>query len=240
LDTETKTTNLPMESYDLWEERRGIFTYTASAVHAGLMAAANFAGAFGEHDFETLFSQAAERMKEAIVKYLYDPSIGRFIRGCTLSDGNVADKDSTVDASIAGIFLFGVLPADDPRVQGTMKAIQEKLTVQTQVGGIARYEGDKYQSVGEYDSKVPGNPWFITTLWLAEWYIEIAKSRAELAKPREILHWCASHALPSGIMAEQLNPYNGSPVSVSPLTWSHGAYVNIIHHYLGKFNRLTS
>ncbi len=32
--------------------------------------------------------------------------------------------------------------------------------------------------------------------------------------------------MPSGIMAEQLHPYNAEPPSVNPLTWSHAANVN--------------
>ncbi|MBS0628061.1 MAG: glycoside hydrolase family 15 protein, partial [Verrucomicrobia bacterium] len=41
---------LPLPSYDLWEERQGILTFTVSAVYGGLMAAANFAEGFGEKD----------------------------------------------------------------------------------------------------------------------------------------------------------------------------------------------
>lgn len=232
------TTNLPLESYDLWEERRGVYTYTSSAVYGGLVAAANFTSSFGEGELAIAFSEAAAEVKEAILKYLYDSASGRFVRGCQLANGKTANPDGAIDASLAGIFLFGVLPANDPRVQGTMKQIEEKLTVRTEVGGIARYETDRYQALGNYDSKIPGNPWFVCTLWLADWYIEMATQRSDLAKARSILDWCASHALPSGIMAEQLNPYDGSPISVSPLTWSHGTLVDTVNRYLSKFNAL--
>ena len=40
--------HLPVESFDLWEERRGIFTFTTAAVYAGLMAAGNLAQLFGQ------------------------------------------------------------------------------------------------------------------------------------------------------------------------------------------------
>jgi len=42
---------------------------------------------------------------------------------------------------------------------------------------------------------------------------------------------CASRALPSGIMSEQVHPYTGEPLSVSPLTWSHAAFVSAVQHY---------
>ena len=40
-------TGLPKESYDLWEEKLGIFTFTAATVYAALKAAANFEEVFG-------------------------------------------------------------------------------------------------------------------------------------------------------------------------------------------------
>jgi len=44
--------------------------------------------------------------------------------------------------------------------------------------------------------------------------------------------------LPSGVMAEQLHPYTGEPLSVSPLTWSHAAYVRVVREYLDRTAQL--
>ncbi|MHB1908903.1 MAG: glycoside hydrolase family 15 protein [Nitrososphaerales archaeon] len=209
-----------------------------SSVYCGLIACSNFCQSFGELDLARTFSEAAEKTKEAILKNLYDPALGRFLRGCNLDKGKVVNHDSTVDSSLAGVFFFGLLPADDPRVASTMKQIEEKLTVQTSIGGIARYEQDRYQAVSTDDATIPGNPWFVCTIWVAEWYIEAAKSRAELQRAREIIEWAASHTLESGIMAEQLDPITGAPVSVSPLTWSHGIYVDCVNRYLKKYKSL--
>ncbi len=51
-------------SYKLWEERRGIHTYTVAAVYASLKAAAHFAEAFGEPDLMARYDGAAEEMKK--------------------------------------------------------------------------------------------------------------------------------------------------------------------------------
>ncbi len=88
-------------------------------------------------------------------------------------------KDQTVDSSVYGIFEFGVLPADDPKVEKTMKTVEAALWVKTDVGGIARYQNDYYHQVSRDVEKVPGNPWHICTLWLAEWYIARANGRPE-------------------------------------------------------------
>jgi GH15 family glucan-1,4-alpha-glucosidase len=50
----------------------------------------------------------------------------------------------------------------------------------------------------------------------------------------EILEWTAKHALPSGVLAEQIHPTTGEPVSVSPLTWSHSTFVATVMNYLKK------
>jgi len=81
---------------------------------------------------------------------------------------------------------------------------------------------------------VPGNPWFITSLWLAQWYIARAKTVDDLKGAEDILKWVAARALPSGILAEQVNPYTGAPLSVSPLTWSHAGVVLAVNDYMTK------
>src|SRR5947199_8516265 len=88
------------------------------------------------------------------------------------------------------------------------------------VGGVARYENDYYHRVSNDVAAVPGNPWFICTLWLADYLITRAQTAGELKLALPIFQWTASHAFESGILAEQVNPYTNAPISVSPLTWS--------------------
>ncbi|MHB8566699.1 MAG: glycoside hydrolase family 15 protein [Nitrososphaerales archaeon] len=87
-----KVSGLPLDSYDLWEERRAKFTFTCAAVYAGLASASNFARAFGEDDIEARFASAAEEVKSGILEYLYDPSLGRFLRSVRMENGNVVEK----------------------------------------------------------------------------------------------------------------------------------------------------
>jgi len=81
---------------------------------------------------------------------------------------------------------------------------------------------------------VPGNPWFVTTLWLAQYYIARAKTKTELDKAVDIMEWVVGHALPSGVLAEQINPYTNEPLSVSPLTWSHAGFAIVVQEYMNK------
>ncbi|MFC4599237.1 glycoside hydrolase family 15 protein [Cohnella hongkongensis] len=231
--------DLPKPSYDLWEERYGIWTYTVASVYGGLMAAAYFADLFGDYDRSDHYREAAERVKRGIEDRLWDEEAGRYARGLVLQDGEWV-KDMTVESSLFGLFEFGVFPADDDRVARTMGAISEKLRIQTDVGGIARYTNDYYFRQSDDIERVPGNPWIICTLWVAGFQIETARSLDGLEEPRRTLEKVAGFALAGGNLPEQLHPETGEPLSVAPLTWSHATYVSTVCKYVRKLEQLRS
>jgi GH15 family glucan-1,4-alpha-glucosidase len=111
------------------------------------------------------------------------------------------------------------------------------LWARTSSGGMARYENDYYYQVTHDLTQAQGNPWFICTLWLAQYRIAHATSIEELHQALPLLTWVLNHALPSGVMAEQINPFTSEPLSVSPLTWSHAEYVLTVRWYLGKYHK---
>lgn len=231
--------SLPKPSYDLWEERYGIWTYTVASVYGGLMAAAHFTDLFGDYERSDSYKETAHRIKHAMLKHLWDEEHGRFARGLIQRDNRWV-KDMTLESSMFGVLEFGVLPAHDERVIKTMQAIKEGLSIKTDIGGIARYTNDYYfQQSGEID-KVPGNPWIICTLWVANFEIDSAKTLDDLEGPKATLRWVADHALQSGMLPEQLNPYDGSPLSVAPLTWSHATVVQSVCKYAAKYRELSA
>ncbi len=227
-------TGLPLQSYDLWEERRGVFTFTAAAVYGGLRAGTYFARLFGDEQSARRWETAARQIRAATLKYLYSNDLDRFIRGASFNEKGELEKDFTLESSLYGVFAFGLLPAGHPRVRRTMQAVEKFLWVNTDIGGIARYPGDYYFRRSPDVQKVPGNPWFICTLWLAEWYIEAARTREELQRARNLLEWAAKRCSKSGIMAEQLHPFTGEQLSVAPLAWSHATFVLTVKKYLEK------
>lgn len=224
-------TRLPLPSYDLWEERQGVFTFTCAAVHAGLTAAAGLAGLFNDQERREAWEKAADEVRDAMVSHLWLEHEGRFARGLVLN-GDALEIDKTIDASAFGTFYFGTFAPTSALVEGTMRAIRAKLTVETEVGGIARYENDSYHRVSEETTRVPGNPWLICTLWTAEHVIARARSVSELQSALDIVRWARSKATQSLILPEQVNPYDGKPLSVAPLTWSHAQVVSVVRGYL--------
>ncbi len=253
-------TGLPLPSYDLWEERWGIHAFTVATVYAGLKAAHNFAVCFGDRAKADVYEKAASEIKAGAAKYLFSERLNRFVRRLVSRDDprppdsgdyqetaplssdprteDLFEVDETIDASLYAIFKFHLFDANDPRVVSTMRAVEQKLWVKTRVGGLARYENDYYHRVSDDIASVPGNPWFICTLWLADYYIERATSVAELKTAIPIFEWVSSHALQSGVLAEQVHPYTNAPLSVSPLTWSHATVVSNVIKYLEKLEQL--
>lgn len=190
--------DLPKPSYDLWEERRGVFAYTVASVIKALRDVVRVQPS-------RTVELAADRMAEALSERFWNDSHGFFQRGL---------DDSTIDSSSLQIGILGALPISDDRVQANARAVEEALWVAQGVGGLARYPGDYYHRVNE---RHPGNPWIITTLWLAQH--EALSGRTERA--RDLLRWALDHAHPSGLLPEQTHPESGEALSVSPLTWSH-------------------
>ncbi|MFZ5639871.1 MAG: glycoside hydrolase family 15 protein [Bacillota bacterium] len=230
-------TDLPAPSFDLWEERVGEHAYSAAAVAAGLRSAAVIAARLGQDGPAARWVEAAETIGNGIVNSLWSEERGHFLRtvmkkvsheeycGCLNAGqeagvtedskgyrGYFVKADEVVDASLLGlVYPYGILPPDDPRVAKTVAAIEARLT-SPGVGGIKRYENDHY---------IGGNPWIITTLWLALFHIA-AGNRDEAAYH---LKWVQGHQTDLGYLSEQICRESGRPNWVIPLTWSHAMYI---------------
>lgn len=229
-----KETGLPLPTYDLWEEKHGTSTFTSATVYAGLIAASRFAKLFEKENDDDLFSKTAIRMREAILEHLYDKDLKMFVKNVNTKNGKKV-YDRTIDmSSIYAIFNYGILPVDDPLVVESIKTIEEKLRINTGIDGVPRYVEDQYY----LQVKNTPNPWYITTLWLAQYYAHIAKTNKDLDVVRYWLNWVVIHSPLSGVLSEQLHPFTGEQLSATPLTWSHAEYVRTIMLYHTKLEEL--
>lgn len=230
-------TGLPQASFDLWEEKYGTSTYTASSVYGGLMAAMRFANLLGKDNDARTYQAVAMRMQKSIVEHLYDTNLKMFVKHIKHTDDGELEFDLTIDtSSFHGIVLFGVLEIGDPLLKTALKTIEETLQVSGNSQGFVRYQNDTYYTMHEAGSP---NPWVICTLWVAQYYIKNAKSTSELKKPFELLEWTASHAGSGGTLAEQMHPHTREHRSASPLIWSHAEYVLTVDLYLKKLASLS-
>jgi len=220
-------TGLPLPSYDLWEEKNGISTYTCASVYGGLQAAANFSELLGKRNQMREYRDAAEAIKKAAIIHLYNPRLNAFIRHATLEDGKVVQEEIIDSSSLFGLWYFKMLPQDDPMFMSTHTQVMARLTNQTPIGGLFRYENDRYFSSTELS-----NPWFITTMWEAQRRLnQNVVSEDDLLYAKSILDWVSGKMYSSGLLAEQLHPYTGESLSATPLVWSHAVYAETVLLY---------
>ena len=233
-----EATNLPKPSYDLWEERYGEHAYSAAAVHAGLRSASEIATILGKpSECYDKWNDTAAKIKQAIVKCFWKEDFRRFIRSVRVKlngwgqepsqdtiiievnpkgyKRDVTLEDWIVDVSLIGLSIpFDVFDANDPMIKDTVSLVEKVLT-SSGIGGIKRYENDTY---------IGGNPWILTTLWVALYYSKIGS----YSKAKEYLFWAANGRTEMGLLPEQINRDTGKPDWVIPLTWSHAMYVHVL------------
>ncbi len=235
-----KKTGLPHPSYDLWEENYAISTFTAASVYGALISASKFAEILGKEDEKERYISVAKEVKESILKYMYDEEKGTFLKSVNIEDDNIIPNPIIDASSFYGCFRFGVLSIDDDRLKRAFESTQKALSDPIPIKGSARYENDKYHAPEHGYRDVPGNPWFVTTLWLIQYKIARANSEEELNFVNEELMWAVKNSLPTGALSEQLNPYTGEPLSVTPLVWSHAEFVLAVLEYIEKIRILRS
>ena len=211
---------LPLESYDLWEEKLGVHTYTVASVVAGLRAARGFASVLGDTPDAEKWGKAADEVAWALKKYMFDPAGRVFYKTVHVSGGKVVGVDPTIDSSVFGVVNFKVMDPKDPMVESTVAEVRRRLWVSPS-GGLARYENDQYQRVSGDYGKNAGNPWPVTTAWLAQYYA----ARGQVDEAKGLLDWIRSVKTSSNLLPEQVSPFDKSPLSVTPLLWSHAEYL---------------
>jgi GH15 family glucan-1,4-alpha-glucosidase len=215
------TTHLPKPTYDLWEEHFLTSTYSTAVTYAGLIAAAELAGVAGDQNNAVKWRTAAEDIRAAAQKYLYNKDRGSFNKGLTVDHG-VIYPDTTLDMSaFYGVFMYGLFDMDGLEMKATTRAVQKIFNPTAENPGLPRYENDTYRRTND---TVQGNYWPITSLWYAQFSIE--QGNTEYAW--KVLDWVQRHTLQSGMIGEQVDPTTDQLVSPAPLTWSHAEYVSTL------------
>lgn len=213
-----KTTGLPKPSYDLWEENFLTSTYTTSLVYASLHAAADLAEAAHDSDSAVKWRTAGDDIATAAHKYLYNADRKAFYKGLRIN-GDDIEYDSTIDvSSIFGVFMYGLFAVGSDELQSSVDTLVKLFEQDQGVVGLPRYENDNYYKAGGTNRS---NIWLITSLWLAQYYLEMNEND----KANTLIAWVESMALSTGIMPEQISAVDASFLSVAPLTWSHAEYV---------------
>lgn len=222
-----KKTGLPQPSYDLWEQTYLTSTYTTAVTYASLLAASDLAAEADDHNHAVAWRLAANDIKLAAHKYLYNGDKQVFYRGLNVKHGEIIYDDTVDCSSVLGAYIFGLFDSLSPELNNSIETIKRIFRINDGEVGLPRYENDEYR---RRNPDVVGNKWPVTSLWFAQYYID-NKQPDEAMK---ILDWVKSNSLSTGVMPEQVDPETGELVSPAPLTWSHAEYVATLLDMIAK------
>lgn len=204
------------KSYDLWEENEGIHTYSLAAIFSSFEVMIKIyekvKPEFKENRLKIekiekeliILKEYLVKIKDYILKNLYDNNKKSFIR----------NKDGKIDISLLGLVTpFKVFAPKEKKILNTIEKMD--LSIRTYTGGYLRYEGDNY---------VGGNPWIISSLWMANYYIEAGNKK----KARECFEFVVKTATEHGFLAEQIDNSTMQAKWVIGLGWSHAMFIDVL------------
>jgi GH15 family glucan-1,4-alpha-glucosidase len=192
----------------IWEVRGGAQHFVHSKVMAWVAfdRAANDADDFGDSAGRRWRAIADEIHAEVCARG-FDREIGSFVQ----SYGS-----KQLDASLLLIPVVGFLPAHDPRVQGTLRAIEERLLVDDEF--VMRYESEYAR-----DGLPPGEGAFLAcSFWLVDNYI----LQDRLADARRLFDRLLARCNDVGLLAEEIDPVSGRMLGNFPQAYSHVGLIN--------------
>jgi len=192
----------------IWEVRgpRRHFTHSKVMAWVALDRAVKAVERFGLEGPVDRWRTARDQIHADVCAKGYDPEIGAFVQ---FYGGRL------LDASLLMIPLVGFLSADDPRMRGTVKAIEERLTTD---GFVARYP-----TVPEVDGLPPGEGAFLPcSFWLAD---NLAlQGRHDEA--RALFERLLAVRNDVGLLAEEYEPRTRRLLGNFPQAMSHMALIN--------------
>ena len=222
-------------SFDLWEEEQGMHFYTLTVQKVALLKGANLAIRMSDPGAASFYQLQAQAIQGYLDQF-YDATQG-IIRATMSSRHHLPQKTTDLDIAVvlAAIQTFDgqfYVRADqlDSTVRALLAAFAKAYPINAgkrmhlgQPLGLAtgRYPGDVYSG---YDFS-GGNPWFLSTLAIAE-YLCDANRAANLPSAQAQLNLVLLHMNPSGSISEQFRADNGQEQGARDLTWSYVSYLS--------------
>jgi GH15 family glucan-1,4-alpha-glucosidase len=193
----------------IWEVRGGPQHF----VHSKVMAWVAFDRAADEVQAEA-FGDSGQRWREIadqihaeVCERGFDQELNSFVQ---------AYGSRRLDASLLLIPLVGFLPVSDPRIQGTIRAIEERLLIDGEF--VLRYETEN-----PGDGLPEGEGAFLAcSFWLVGNYI----LQDRYAEARRLFEKLVSRCNDVGLLAEEFEPLTGRMLGNFPQAYSHVGLIN--------------
>jgi GH15 family glucan-1,4-alpha-glucosidase len=188
----------------IWEVRGGPQHFVHSKVMAWVAfdRAVSSVAAEGPDENAAHWREIADEIHAEVCMRGFDRELNSFVQ---------AFGSKQLDASLLFIPLVGFLPADDPRVQGTLHAIEETLLVDGEF--VLRYETDD-----GVDGLPAGEGAFLAcSFWLVANYL----LQGRYADARRLFDRLLSRCNDVGLLAEEFDPLTGRMLGNFPQAYSH-------------------
>jgi GH15 family glucan-1,4-alpha-glucosidase len=195
-----------------WEVRGGARQFTFSKVMAwvGLDRGIRAVEASGVSGPVARWRTLRRRIHEDVCEHGFNRQLGSFVQSYGSSE---------LDASLLLIPTTGFLPVDDPRIRGTIEAIERHLLVD---GFLRRYD------TRSANDGLPGTEgaFLACTFWLADAYVLLGR----IDDARTLFERLLKLRNDVGLLSEEYDPGARRLVGNFPQAFSHVALVNTAHN----------
>ncbi|MGH9308542.1 MAG: glycoside hydrolase family 15 protein [Vicinamibacterales bacterium] len=195
----------------IWEVRgpRRHFTHSKLMAWVAFDRAVQSVEQFGLRGDVDRWRGIRQEIHDEICRSAFDPARGAFVQSYGSSE---------LDASVLTMPLLGFLPATDPRIVGTVQAIERDLTLQ---GFVQRYA--MHARSEHVDGLPPGEGTFLLcTFWLADCYAMMGR----IDDAEALFERLAGLTSDLGLLAEQYDPSTKRMLGNFPQAFSHVGLIN--------------
>jgi GH15 family glucan-1,4-alpha-glucosidase len=196
----------------IWEVRgpRQHFTYSKAMAWVAFDRAVKISEEFGSGETAVRLREQRDRIHAEVCQKGFDPDLGSFVQ---------AFGSKALDASLLLLPIVGFLPPEDPRIVGTVKAIEMRLLVD---GLVQRYDSGETE-----DGLPPGEGAFLAcSFWLADNYV----LQGRIAEASELFQHLIGLCNDVGLLAEEYDPRARRQLGNFPQAFSHVALVNTAYN----------
>jgi GH15 family glucan-1,4-alpha-glucosidase len=196
----------------IWEVRGGRqhFTYSKVMAWVAFDRAARAVQRFGLNGPAKEWRARADEIHRAVCEQAYDADRNTFTQ---------AYGSKALDAAVLLIPQVGFLPADDPRVVGTVEAVQRELASD---GFVRRYLTE-HTDDGINDSE---GTFLICSFWLADALAMVGR----VGEARDLYERLVALRNDVGLLAEEYDVTSGRMLGNFPQAFSHLGLVNTAWH----------
>ncbi len=186
----------------IWEVRsdRRHFVYSKAMAWVGFDHAAKAAKAEGDPTEEARLRGIADRIHVEVCERGFNARLGTF----TQYYGS-----ETVDSSLLMLPLVGFLPPDDPRMTGTVAAIESRLS---EGGFLLRYRADGHDGLEGHEGAF---------LLCSFWLVEVYALQGRMEEAVGLFERLVAVGNDLGLMAEEVDTGTGLMLGNFPQAFSH-------------------